>query len=50
MEINFHLVDVFAIKYIHILRGINNDFMKIHIKTKKCNFVNEHSCYSKYRR
>ena len=33
-EINWHMVTLFAIKYIHLLEGINHNFMSIHIKNK----------------
>ena len=34
MEINWHLVTLFAMKYIHHLEFINQVFMSIHIKDK----------------
>ena len=34
MEINWNLVNLFAMQYIHPLEGINHDFMTNHIKTK----------------
>ena len=37
MKINWHLVILFAMQYIHILDGINHDFMSSHIKNKIVN-------------
>ena len=48
MEVNWHLVTLFAMEYINILDGINCGVKSIKIKNKKYDFVNEHICYSKY--
>ena len=47
MAINWHLVTLFIIQYIHNLDGINHRLC-LFMGGKKCDYVNEHICYSKY--
>ena len=40
METNWKPVTLFAMEYIHLLDGINRDFMSSNVKDKNCDCVN----------